>query len=209
MWFTIGGLGIVADACSPLCVPWLQILATQLMGSMGLSKDSILTSGNKHIRLSNARNTTIPAGSAVTSSNGSSSSSSSSSSKAAAASLQPPVRTRLDLSPGPNQFDVQFEQVNNDRVAVAVVVECILTRLWVGWMSLSQEELGFRVQERMAVQIVSVVVDVTERGEAKGKGVSVGCVIAGINYEPYLSHAHTVATLKYAKRPVVIRFIKS
>lgn len=58
-------------------------------------------------------------------------------------------------------------------------------------MSLSQEELGFRVQERMAAQIVSVVVDVTERGEAKSKGVSVGCVIAGINYEPYLSRAHT------------------
>lgn len=94
------------------------------MDSMGLSKDSILASGNKHIRLSNARNTTIPGGSAVASSNGSSSSSSSSSSKAAAASLQPPVRTRLELNPGPNQFDVQFEQVNNDRISV--VVECIL-----------------------------------------------------------------------------------
>jgi hypothetical protein len=179
------------------------------MGSMGLSKDSILAPGNKQIRLSNARNTTIPGGSAVVSSDGSSSSSSSSSSKAAAASLQPPVRTRLDLSPGPNQFDVQFEQVNEDRIDVAVVVGVHSNAPLGGWMSLSQEELGFRVQERMGVQIVSVVVDVTERGEAKGKGVSVGCVIAGINYEPYLSHAHTVATLKYAKRPVVIRFIKS
>ncbi len=68
--------------------------------------------------------------------------------------------------------------------------------------------MGFGVQERIGAQIVSVVVDVADKGEAKSKGVSVGCVIVGINFEPYLSHAHTVATLKYAKRPVVVRFMK-
>lgn len=68
--------------------------------------------------------------------------------------------------------------------------------------------MGFRVQERLGAQIASVVTDVTDKGEAKSKGLTVGCVIIGINFEPYLSHAHTVATLKYVKRPVLIRFAR-
>ena len=37
-------------------------------------------------------------------------------------------------------------------------------------------------------------------------GVREGCTVVGINGEEYLSHAHTVATLKHAKRPVTVRF---
>lgn len=98
------------------------------MDSMGLSKDSILASGNKHIRLSNARNTAIPGGSTASPNGSSSFASSSSSAKAAAASLQPPVRTRLELNPGHNQFDVQFEQVRN---LVTDAIEFNLNRLLV------------------------------------------------------------------------------
>lgn len=69
--------------------------------------------------------------------------------------------------------------------------------------------MGFRVEERMVgSNLCTIVTDVTDKGEGKIKGLSVNSILVGINFEPYLSHAHSVATLKYAKRPVVIRFRK-
>lgn len=43
-------------------------------------------------------------------------------------------------------------------------------------------------------------------GQAQSLGVSEGCVVVGLNGEEYLSHAHTVATLKHARRPILVRF---
>jgi hypothetical protein len=150
--------GIVAES-SEVLMRNSKMIANQLMDTMGLSKDSILSS-SKTTRLANSR------------ANGNSTNSPS--------SLHPTIRARLNVNPGPSQFDVHFDQ----------------------------EDLGFRVQERIGAQIVSVVTEVIDKGEANSKGVSIGCVIVGINFEPYLSHAHTVATLKYSKPPVVIRFMK-
>ncbi|CAN0022966.1 unnamed protein product [Ectocarpus sp. 13 AM-2016] len=68
-------------------------------------------------------------------------------------------------------------------------------------------ELGMRLEERGSFKASSVVVKITEgAGQAVSLGVREGCKVVGINGEKYLSHAHTVATLKHAKRPVVVRF---
>eukprot|EP00752_Nemacystus_decipiens_P006836 g6138.t1 len=67
-------------------------------------------------------------------------------------------------------------------------------------------ELGMRLEERGSFEASSVVVRVTEDGQAMYLGVREGCTVVGINGEKYLSHAHTVATLKHAKRPVQVRF---
>jgi C-terminal processing protease CtpA/Prc len=73
-------------------------------------------------------------------------------------------------------------------------------------VSFVEGELGARLEERGGLHPVSVVVSVTENGQAASKGVSVGCSIVGINGERFLSHAHTVSTLKHAKRPLTVRF---
>eukprot|EP01036_Dinobryon_divergens_P022130 gene22130-30366_t len=67
-------------------------------------------------------------------------------------------------------------------------------------------ELGFRIDERIGVETVSVVTQVLPSSPAMEKGVRVGCILVGINYEKFISHAHSVATLKYVKRPVTVRF---
>ena len=66
--------------------------------------------------------------------------------------------------------------------------------------------LGFRVDERRGLNSVSVVVEVVEKSVAEEKGIKVGNVVVGTNGEKYISHAHTVATVKHAKRPLQIRF---
>lgn len=71
-----------------------------------------------------------------------------------------------------------------------------------------QVDLGFKIDERFGYQTVSVVTEVAERGPAQLKGVHIGCVIVGVNYERYISYAHTVATIQHAKRPITIRFKK-
>ena len=63
-----------------------------------------------------------------------------------------------------------------------------------------------RLEERGGLVPVTVVVSVVAGGQAMEKAVNVGCTVIGINGERYISHAHTVATLKHAKRPVMIRF---
>ncbi len=73
-------------------------------------------------------------------------------------------------------------------------------------VSFDEGELGARFEERDGINPVSVVTNVTENGQAKIKGVKVGCIILGVNGEKFISHAHTVATLKHAKRPVIVRF---
>jgi hypothetical protein len=69
-----------------------------------------------------------------------------------------------------------------------------------------QAELDIRLDERMGLETVSVVTFVGEKSFARRQGVAVGCVLLGVNFEKYISHAHTVATLKHVKRPVTIRF---
>jgi len=67
-------------------------------------------------------------------------------------------------------------------------------------------ELGCRLEEQIGIVKGSIVTSVTEGGQAKLKGICIGCVVVGVNQEYFISHAHTVATLKHAKRPVFVRF---
>lgn len=69
-------------------------------------------------------------------------------------------------------------------------------------------EIGARFEERGGLNPVSVVVAVAPKGQAETKGVSIGCTVVGISGEKFLSHAHTVSTLKHAKRPLTVRFRK-
>lgn len=62
------------------------------------------------------------------------------------------------------------------------------------------------MDERAGISVVSVVTEVTEKGQAQLKGLKKGCILVGINRDPFLSHAHAVATLKHTKRPVTVRF---
>lgn len=72
--------------------------------------------------------------------------------------------------------------------------------------------LGLRLEEKAVysegegLKYVSMVVSVTDGGWADREGVEEGCVIVGVNGEKFLSHAHTVATLKHGRRPVTVRF---
>ena len=65
--------------------------------------------------------------------------------------------------------------------------------------------LGMRLDERGGYVPVSVVTNVVPGGQAEQAGVEVGCLVVGVNGERFLSHAHTIATLKHGKRPVKIR----
>jgi predicted metalloprotease with PDZ domain len=69
-----------------------------------------------------------------------------------------------------------------------------------------QGELGFRLDEKPGISVVSVVTEVSDKGQAQQKGLKMGCILVGINRDPYLSHAHAVSTLKHSKRPVTVRF---
>jgi predicted metalloprotease with PDZ domain len=53
-----------------------------------------------------------------------------------------------------------------------------------------------------------VVTSVTPAGESHRLGLTVGCIVVGINGEKFISHAHTVASLKHSKRPFTVRFKK-
>ena len=76
-------------------------------------------------------------------------------------------------------------------------------------VSFGEGELGMRLEERGGGAVaVSVVVAVSDKGQARAKHVSVGCIIVGINGEMFLSHAHTVSTLKHVSRPVIVRFLR-
>ncbi|KAJ8599166.1 hypothetical protein CTAYLR_008566 [Chrysophaeum taylorii] len=65
--------------------------------------------------------------------------------------------------------------------------------------------LGMRIEERSGLVPITVVTHVDDTGQAYEAGVRVGCVVIGLNGERYLSHAHTTATLRHAKRPVHVR----
>ena len=73
-------------------------------------------------------------------------------------------------------------------------------------VSFAEGEIGARFEERGGTNPVSVVVSVVENGQAATKGITIGCTVVGINGEKFLSHAHTISTLKHAKRPVTVRF---
>jgi hypothetical protein len=53
---------------------------------------------------------------------------------------------------------------------------------------------------------MTVVSKVARRSESVRHGVAVGNVIVSVNSLDYISHAHTVATIKYGKRPISVRF---
>lgn len=69
-------------------------------------------------------------------------------------------------------------------------------------------ELGITLKELRGSgsQSLSIVTAVQENSPAHNLGVPVDCIIVCINDEPYISHSHTIATLKHAKRPVKLRF---
>lgn len=67
-------------------------------------------------------------------------------------------------------------------------------------------DLGFRLEERDGFKQTTVVTNITEGGQAHRSGVKLNCIVVGVNGEQFLSHAHTVTTLKHARRPVVVRF---
>jgi hypothetical protein len=88
------------------------------------------------------------------------------------------TRNELKREPDANEFDVVFEE----------------------------GEIGARIEERDGQYPVSVVTAVADKGQAMNKGVTYGCIVIGINYERFISHAHTISSLKHAKRPVIVRF---
>lgn len=70
----------------------------------------------------------------------------------------------------------------------------------------SDGPLGMRIEERSGLVPITVVTHCDHDGQAFKHGVRLGCVVIGLNGEKYLSHAHTTSTLKFAKRPVRVRF---
>ena len=94
--------------------------------------------------------------------------------------------------------------------------------------------IGMRLDERGGLLPVSVVTNLVPNGQAALAGVEIGCIVMGINGErwatfravlsrPYISltspyaltnshlrrfisHAHTISTLKHGKRPIKMRF---
>ena len=72
-------------------------------------------------------------------------------------------------------------------------------------VSFADGPLGMRLEERGGLVALSVVTHVADGGQARDAGVQLGCVVLGVNGERYLSHAHTTATLKHGKRPVMVR----
>lgn len=71
-----------------------------------------------------------------------------------------------------------------------------------------QYELGITLIELAGSHnhCVSLVSEVHDNTSAHRQGVPVDCIIVCINDEPYISHSHTISTLKHAKRPVKLRF---
>lgn len=57
------------------------------------------------------------------------------------------------------------------------------------------------------MSITSEVVDVFPGYMADRIGVEIGCIVVAINSEQYISHSHTVATLKHSKRPITVKFL--
>lgn len=74
---------------------------------------------------------------------------------------------------------------------------------------LFQTELGARFEELpKGFSSLSVVTSVTPGSESHRLGLSIGCVVVGINGEKHISHAHTITCLKHSKRPITVRFKK-
>jgi S1-C subfamily serine protease len=88
------------------------------------------------------------------------------------------TRKWLPAECGPSEFDVSFDE----------------------------GELGCRLEERVALTTDSVVTAVASDGQAAAKGLRIGCTVVGVSGELFLSHAHTIATLRHSKRPVLVRF---
>ena len=74
-----------------------------------------------------------------------------------------------------------------------------------------QPELGARFEESFiqSPKIVTMVTNIVSGGESSRLGVTIGSIVVGVQGEKYISHAHTIATLKHSKRPVKVRFRKS
>ena len=57
------------------------------------------------------------------------------------------------------------------------------------------------------MSIFSEVVDVFPGCMADRIGVEIGCIVVAVNYDKYISHAHTVSTLKHSRRPITVQFL--
>ena len=51
-----------------------------------------------------------------------------------------------------------------------------------------------------------MITNIQKDGISHSLGLTLGCIVIGINGEKFISHAHTVATLKHSKRPITVRF---
>lgn len=67
--------------------------------------------------------------------------------------------------------------------------------------------LGMRLDERGDWRLlpVSLVTSLVPQGQAALAGVEIGCTVVGVNGERYISHAHTISTLKHGRRPIKLR----
>jgi hypothetical protein len=108
-----------------------------------------------------------------------------------------PSRRRLS----PDLMEDEVELIFTE-VCVVVFHHCLV----LSQLLCTQSDLGFRIEELVGHEIVSIVDEVTLGGAAELHGVRVGWTLVGINHEKYISHAHSTATLKYVKKPVTIRF---
>eukprot|EP01035_Chromulina_nebulosa_P019366 gene19366-25233_t len=93
------------------------------------------------------------------------------------------MSTKKLLSPdiaNPSEYDVKFEE----------------------------GDLGVRLEETFLSNgnPTSVVVNITQNSQAMTLGVTLKSFVVGVNGECYISHAHTIASLKHSKRPILVRF---
>ena len=70
--------------------------------------------------------------------------------------------------------------------------------------------MGLGLMEKISVDglsVISEVVDVFPGCMAERLGVERGCILVGINSEPYVSHSSAISTLKNSRRPITVRFL--
>ena len=66
-------------------------------------------------------------------------------------------------------------------------------------------DIGMRLEEQANQR--SVVTSVTAHSQAHVNNVRVGSMVTAVNNEKFISHVHTIASIKHARRPIVVRFL--
>lgn len=119
------------------------------------------------------------------------------------------TRRELEEQPEPGEFDVDFKDGDlglrlEERGELTHMKSLVLLALEkvVGVLT----KMIFAIVRTGGVLPVSVVTFIAPEGQAEAAGVTIGCTIIGVNGERFISHAHTVSTLRHAKRPVRVRF---